>query len=85
MNILNNLESKNESISEVAHEHTFTPTFSANDRTRSFFKIQDGCDYFCTYCAIPYARGRSRSETIEKSRETFIIKHKSLSFYKLTL
>lgn len=65
--ILNNLESKNESISEVAHEHTFTPTFSANDRTRSFFKIQDGCDYFCTYCAIPYARGRSRSNSIEKT------------------
>ena len=34
---------------------------SSTDRTRTFFKIQDGCDYFCTYCAIPYARGRSRS------------------------
>lgn len=38
---------------------------SDNDRTRVFFKIQDGCDYFCTYCAIPLARGRSRSATIE--------------------
>ena len=36
-------------------------------RTRTFFKIQDGCDYFCTYCAIPYARGRSRSATIEET------------------
>ncbi len=36
-------------------------------RTRTFFKIQDGCDYFCTYCAIPFARGRSRSATIEET------------------
>ena len=35
-----------------------------NDRTRSFFKIQDGCDYFCAYCTVPLARGRSRSGTI---------------------
>lgn len=37
------------------------------ERTRIFFKIQDGCDYFCTYCAIPLARGRSRSATIEET------------------
>ena len=37
------------------------------DRTRTFFKIQDGCDYFCTYCAIPYARGRSRSASVEET------------------
>jgi len=42
----------------------FEPGFSVNDRTRSFFKVQDGCDYFCTFCAIPFARGRSRSATI---------------------
>ena len=40
---------------------------SSGDRTRTFFKIQDGCDYFCTYCAIPLARGRSRSATIEET------------------
>ncbi len=40
------------------------------DRTRVFFKIQDGCDYFCTYCAIPFARGRSRSATIEETLDT---------------
>ena len=40
---------------------------SADSRTRTFFKIQDGCDYFCTYCAIPFARGRSRSATIEET------------------
>jgi threonylcarbamoyladenosine tRNA methylthiotransferase MtaB len=42
----------------------FVPSYSSNDRTRSFLKIQDGCDYFCSYCAIPFARGRSRSDTI---------------------
>lgn len=45
----------------------FTPCFSGEDRTRTFFKIQDGCDYFCTYCAIPFARGRSRSATIAET------------------
>lgn len=38
--------------------------FSLNDRTRSFLKVQDGCDYFCTYCAVAFARGRSRSDSI---------------------
>ena len=42
-------------------------SYSGDDRTRTFFKIQDGCDYFCTYCAIPYARGRSRSASIEET------------------
>ena len=45
----------------------FEPGYSVSDRTRSFFKVQDGCDYFCTYCAIPYARGRSRSATIAET------------------
>lgn len=44
---------------------SFQPAYSGGDRTRTFFKIQDGCDYFCTYCAIPFARGRSRSASIE--------------------
>ena len=39
-------------------------SYSLNDRTRSFLKIQDGCDYPCTYCTIPLARGKSRSDTI---------------------
>ncbi len=46
---------------------SFQLSYSMGDRTRTFFKIQDGCDYFCTYCAIPYARGRSRSATIEET------------------
>jgi len=44
---------------------SFVPSYSSGDRTRSFLKIQDGCDYFCSYCTIPLARGRSRSDTIE--------------------
>lgn len=42
----------------------FMPSCERGDRTRYFLKIQDGCDYFCSYCAIPYARGTSRSGTI---------------------
>ena len=45
--------------------HTFTPSCSADDRTRHFLKVQDGCDYFCSYCTIPFARGRSRNGSIE--------------------
>ena len=45
----------------------FHLAYSHADRTRTFFKIQDGCDYFCTYCAIPFARGRSRSGTIRQT------------------
>jgi len=44
--------------------NTYISSYSQNDRTRSFFKIQDGCDYFCAYCTVPLARGRSRSDTI---------------------
>lgn len=44
--------------------HTFTPSCEHGDRTRFFLKVQDGCDYFCTYCTIPFARGRSRSGDI---------------------
>ena len=43
---------------------TFMPSCSSGERTRFFLKVQDGCDYFCTYCAIPLARGRSRNGSI---------------------
>ncbi len=43
---------------------SFFGAYSLEQRTRSFLKIQDGCDYFCTYCTVPYARGRSVSNTI---------------------
>lgn len=44
---------------------SFVPSCSRGDRTRYFLKVQDGCDYYCTYCTIPFARGRSRNGTIE--------------------
>lgn len=43
---------------------TFAPSCSCGDRTRYFLKVQDGCDYYCTYCTIPFARGRSRNGSI---------------------
>ena len=52
---------------------TFSPSCSRGDRTRYFLKVQDGCDYFCSYCTIPFARGRSRngkiSDLVEQVRE----------------
>lgn len=47
----------------------FFPSYSMGDRTRCFLKVQDGCDYFCSYCTIPFARGHSRSNTIAKTVE----------------
>jgi len=54
----------NESIKETKE---FVPGFSIGDRTRSFLKVQDGCDYFCTFCTIPLARGKSRNATIAET------------------
>ena len=51
-------------INSVSH---FEPSFSSNDRTRSYLKVQDGCDYNCTFCTIPLARGASRSRTVSKT------------------
>ncbi len=47
----------------------FIPSCERGDRTRYFLKVQDGCDYFCTYCTIPFARGKSRSGTISQLTE----------------
>lgn len=58
---------------EIKNTRDFVPSYSLGDRTRTFLKVQDGCDYFCAFCTIPLARGRSRSatiaETVEKARE----------------
>ena len=51
---------------EVHHANSFEQAFSFGDRTRSFLKVQDGCDYKCAFCTIPNARGNSRSNTIAK-------------------
>lgn len=65
-------------MAEVDHvvpkrEDVFQHAWSKDDRTRCFLKVQDGCDYFCTYCTIPFARGRSRNpriaEVVAQARE----------------
>ncbi len=52
---------------DIHHVNAFFPSYSAGDRTRTFLKVQDGCDYKCAFCTIPLARGKSRSETIENT------------------
>jgi threonylcarbamoyladenosine tRNA methylthiotransferase MtaB len=49
---------------DIEDVNTFTASFSKNDRTRTFLKVQDGCDYNCSFCTIPMARGKSRSDSI---------------------
>ncbi len=53
-------------VGEARDIRSFMPSCSRGDRTRYFLKVQDGCDYWCTYCTIPKARGRSRSGTISQ-------------------
>ena len=66
--ILNHLIQRNENsktvISPIKEVRDFIPSCSKDDRTRHFLKVQDGCDYFCSYCTIPFARGRSRNGKI---------------------
>ena len=50
---------------DIEDVNVFTASHSINDRTRTFLKVQDGCDYTCTFCTIPLARGNSRSDTID--------------------
>ena len=52
---------------EIQTVESFVPSWSSGDRTRSFFKVQDGCDYSCSFCTIPLARGKSRSNTIAET------------------
>ena len=72
--ILERMQMMPEERKLMAHEHrtvrtadirNFMPSCSCGDRTRYFLKVQDGCDYYCTYCTIPFARGRSRNGSIE--------------------
>lgn len=53
----------------LADIKSYHKAFSWGDRTRSFLKIQDGCDYYCSFCTIPYARGKSRNDTIANTVE----------------
>ncbi|MFY7971956.1 MAG: tRNA (N(6)-L-threonylcarbamoyladenosine(37)-C(2))-methylthiotransferase MtaB [Flavobacteriales bacterium] len=52
---------------EIKDVKAFIPSFSQGDRTRTFLKVQDGCNYFCAFCTIPLARGRSRSASIAET------------------
>ena len=65
---LDDLKKKEEGGAVIASQtkdiRSFSPSCSADDRTRHFLKVQDGCDYFCSYCTIPFARGRSRNGSI---------------------
>lgn len=68
MSYLGNMEkyAHGEAITTAAKDiRTFSPSCSRGDRTRYFLKVQDGCDYFCSYCTIPFARGRSRNGKVE--------------------
>ena len=51
-------------VGDIDEVRTFDSAFSIGDRTRTFLKVQDGCDYKCTFCTIPQARGKSRSDTV---------------------
>ena len=65
---IDDLTKNNEGIvhsCEISETDFYVGSYSIGDRTRAFLKVQDGCDYKCTYCTIPMARGISRSDTIE--------------------
>ena len=67
---LNSLNGTNETkiiTSTIKNISSFQPSFTNGERTRSYLKIQDGCNYNCSFCTIPLARGRSRSDTIENT------------------
>lgn len=72
-NVAHHLDTLDGSVSgryvagKIGRVREFHPSYSAGDRTRTFLKIQDGCDYFCTFCTIPLARGKSRSNTIAET------------------
>ena len=64
---LNNLVKREHGIHRTVGTNeikTFVPSCSRGDRTRFFLKVQDGCDYYCTYCTVPYARGHSRNASV---------------------
>ena len=69
---IDNIEKKQQTEYHVVRTtqiRNFRPECSADDRTRHFLKVQDGCDYYCTYCTIPFARGRSRNASIAETIE----------------
>ena len=85
--ILNYLEfdkkiSQNYHSCEISNVDKFKPSYSFGDRSRSFLKIQDGCDYQCSYCTIPLARGKSRSPSVNSVIDSIKV---PVSYTHLTL
>jgi threonylcarbamoyladenosine tRNA methylthiotransferase MtaB len=73
-NILDHIQQKKSDSTtilntEIRDVKQFIPSYSSGDRTRTFLKVQDGCNYFCAFCTIPLARGRSRSASIERTMD----------------
>lgn len=73
-NIIEHLEERDRTATtatvkyeNIKQTNSFIPSHSMGDRTRSFLKVQDGCDYFCTFCTIPLARGKSRNASIAET------------------
>ena len=64
IHLLNTRDTPSIITSPASKINAFVPSCSASDRTRHFLKVQDGCDYFCSYCTVPFARGRSRNGKI---------------------
>ncbi|MFK7755363.1 MAG: tRNA (N(6)-L-threonylcarbamoyladenosine(37)-C(2))-methylthiotransferase MtaB [Flavobacteriales bacterium] len=67
---LKNIEKKQRGeyhVEAIKQTRDFVPSFSEGDRTRCFLKVQDGCNYFCSFCTIPLARGKSRSSTVAQT------------------
>ena len=77
-NYLNKLDKNSSPVvmnKHIKHVNEFYPGYSQGDRVRSFFKVQDGCNYFCSFCTIPLARGKSRSGSVKQT----ILKAKELA------
>lgn len=71
--------------SDLRKQQSFSPAWSQGERTRSFLKVQDGCDYSCTFCTIPMARGKSRSAQIQSAvREVELLAEKGVLEVVLT-
>jgi len=73
-NLLQHIQKRKEErekvvVGHIKEVHAFVPSFSSGDRTRTFLKVQDGCNYFCAFCTIPLARGKSRSADIATTLE----------------
>ena len=70
-NILEHLDSEDKKVGSfnIEEVNAFMPSYSAGDRTRTFLKVQDGCDYSCSFCTIPLARGKSRSNSVLQTLE----------------